>query len=335
MMESREQHTSAPRKILVATDFSEPSADAITVAHDYARRDGAALHLLHVKRPGEAEPPEVRRLASEMGADVRLVSAVRVGTPAVEIVRYAEDHGIDLIVVGGHGRTGITDVLLGSVAERVARTAPCPVLLVPPTRRARGWKSPRGLARCVVCGTASEGLFCASCRGRLRLMGSTTPWIVPPDALTGDLSEEAMDRVLRGEILGRLGCCARGEIYVVPMAYAYEDGAIFLRSGDGMKIRILREAPDVCFQVDHISDMANWQSVIAWGTFRELHGHEAIEARERLLDRLSVWTRVGEGPSAAAGARDDTSEHHAIVGGRDAVVGRIEIARKTGRFVRC
>ena len=61
-----------------------------------------------------------------------VVRSVIQGTPFVEIVRYAKSEGIDLIVVGSHGRTGLSHMLLGSVAERVVRKAPCPVLTVRP-----------------------------------------------------------------------------------------------------------------------------------------------------------------------------------------------------------
>jgi signal recognition particle GTPase len=71
---------------------------------------------------------EVERLRPEY--------ALRVGTPADEIVRYADLCDVDLIIMGTHGRSGIAHVLMGSVAEQVVRVAPCPVLLVRGARRA-------------------------------------------------------------------------------------------------------------------------------------------------------------------------------------------------------
>jgi nucleotide-binding universal stress UspA family protein len=165
----------AVRQILFATDFSLSSEVAARVARDYARHFGARLHILHVVWAGTDPmmPPLLGRLAEELGIDVPVVTAVESGTPAAQIVRYAERHGIDLIVVGTHGRTGVTRALLGSVAERVVRTAPCPVLAV--AREPRGpvllveeEEHPGGLRRCLVCQAPSEDLICEPCRARVR-----------------------------------------------------------------------------------------------------------------------------------------------------------------------
>jgi universal stress protein A len=131
--------------ILVPTDFSEPSDAALQYATDMARTLGARLFLLHVPgKTGEnlemnfpvaqfetaahqrldtlVSPSDIERLRPEY--------AVRIGTPAEEIVRYASERDIDLIIMGTHGRSGVAHLLLGSVAEHVVRAAPCPVLLV-------------------------------------------------------------------------------------------------------------------------------------------------------------------------------------------------------------
>jgi nucleotide-binding universal stress UspA family protein len=133
------------RNILVPTDFSETSNGALGYALGLARAFGAQLYLLHVPggtgenfeanfpvgrfegaprewMSGFLNPGEIARLAPEY--------AVRIGVPAEEIVRYADARNIDLIVMGTHGRTGVAHLLMGSVAERVVRTAPCPVLTV-------------------------------------------------------------------------------------------------------------------------------------------------------------------------------------------------------------
>jgi len=124
-------------QILFATDFSESAEAAAPVARDYARHLGARLHLLHVSWPGTdpVVPPLLSKLAEELAAEVPVVTAVESGAPAARIVAYAERYRVDLIVLGTHGRTGVTRALLGSVAERVVRTAPCPVLTVPVTVR--------------------------------------------------------------------------------------------------------------------------------------------------------------------------------------------------------
>jgi universal stress protein A len=141
-------------RILFPTDFSEPAAEARKYAIALADRLGAELHLLHVAVPpvipfpdattswtmpatglkSEVEQAE-QRLAQEItswGEARRGVSTVIIGSAVDEIVKYANEHQIDLIVVGTHGLTGITHLLIGSVAEKLVRVATCPVLTVHP-----------------------------------------------------------------------------------------------------------------------------------------------------------------------------------------------------------
>jgi nucleotide-binding universal stress UspA family protein len=136
------------RRILVPTDFSETSAAALRYAVALARRFGARVDLLNVSDypviADEADYPirifetmqntahdHLRRLLTEQEVkELRPDYAMRIGDPAEEIVRYAHEHGVDLIVMGTHGREGVMRAVLGSVAETVVRRAPCPVLTV-------------------------------------------------------------------------------------------------------------------------------------------------------------------------------------------------------------
>jgi nucleotide-binding universal stress UspA family protein len=122
----------AARRILVGTDFSESGEAAVGVAARYARALHAPLHVLHVFG---AQEVEVARLladaAAEAGTDGPVTVAATGGDPAEEILRYASEHSIDLIVVGTQRRTAVSRLVLGSVAERVVRGARCPVLVVP------------------------------------------------------------------------------------------------------------------------------------------------------------------------------------------------------------
>jgi len=140
------------KRILVPTDFSEPSAAAVKYAKAFAEAFGASLHVLHVLEDpfifaptseGYAAPPEFYadmeknardRLGTVLSdADLKKLKtqlALKKGSPFVEIVRYAKSEDIDLIVMGTHGRGPIAHMLMGSVAERVVRKAPCPVLTV-------------------------------------------------------------------------------------------------------------------------------------------------------------------------------------------------------------
>lgn len=140
------------KNILLPTDFSETSLAATSYGIELARRFSATLHLLHViEDPGVyiaafdsfplPSPAEFETYAQERldnwilpedaeGLDIqrRWVH----GVAFTEVIRDAREHDIDLIVVGTHGRSVITQVLLGSVAEKVVRKAPCAVLTVRP-----------------------------------------------------------------------------------------------------------------------------------------------------------------------------------------------------------
>jgi len=142
------------RKILVPTDFSSPSDLALEYGKALADRFGASLHLLHVLEDPfiagawaseiyVADMPQLRaslraeadkRLARALSPAEReryaVTTEVRVGSAAPAIREAAEEHGVDLIVMGTHGRSGMAHLLLGSVAERLVRLAPCPVLTV-------------------------------------------------------------------------------------------------------------------------------------------------------------------------------------------------------------
>ncbi|WP_437965192.1 universal stress protein [Sorangium sp. So ce260] len=109
------------QRILVATDLSELSGAAVRAALDHARSWGAELRVLHVAASRQAQPEAADALlglVAELGGEVHIVPHVRVGSAAEEIVRCAEEDDAQLIVVGRHGHTGITGLLLGSVAER-------------------------------------------------------------------------------------------------------------------------------------------------------------------------------------------------------------------------
>ena len=156
------------KKILVGTDFSEPSDAARRTAIELARRLGAELEIVHVEEPlpayafSEGALPDLPRLQEEVrswaereveqqakearAAGVPVTTAVLLGTPANAIVEAARTDGADLIVVGTHGRTGFERILLGSVAERVVRTASCPVLTVRNTPGAQQDARPKAAA---------------------------------------------------------------------------------------------------------------------------------------------------------------------------------------------
>lgn len=145
----------ALKNVLVTTDFSEASAAAVEHGCTLAAAFGASLHLLHVVTEplheiwgGYAAGADFLDIVAQLQADARkrlaqltseeeersgrVVVTTAWGDPNEEILAYARRHAIDLIVCGTHGRRGWDRVLTGSVAERIVRLAPCPVLTVRP-----------------------------------------------------------------------------------------------------------------------------------------------------------------------------------------------------------
>lgn len=132
------------KKILCPVDFSNFSSAANQYASIVAKSSGAEIVYLHVSLPDvtsssyacvdlEQEAERDRQRLEEYKPDIEGIDSsyeIRFGSPANIIVTYAVEHGIDLIVMGTHGRTGWRRIAMGSVAEEVVRTANCPVLAI-------------------------------------------------------------------------------------------------------------------------------------------------------------------------------------------------------------
>jgi nucleotide-binding universal stress UspA family protein len=143
----------ALKSVLVPTDFSDASEAALLYAKAFARAFGASLHVLHVVQEPFSQPWAVEahgfalatmqedwmreakgRVQTILTPDERSTYKAQLmtvlGHPVVEILEYAGSNAIDLIVMGTHGRGPLGHMLMGSVAERIVRKAPCPVLTV-------------------------------------------------------------------------------------------------------------------------------------------------------------------------------------------------------------
>jgi universal stress protein A len=140
------------QQIVVPIDFSDASVRAAQYAAALARRLDASVHLVHVLEPSEmvggtfefyGGPPaeyldrlywkrrsQLVAVGASLGDGVHVTSEVRHGTPADSIKNAAIDYGADLVIMSTHGRSGLSHLLMGSVAEQVIRTARCPVLVV-------------------------------------------------------------------------------------------------------------------------------------------------------------------------------------------------------------
>jgi nitroimidazol reductase NimA-like FMN-containing flavoprotein (pyridoxamine 5'-phosphate oxidase superfamily) len=147
--------------------------------------------------------------------------------------------------------------------------------------------------------------------------------------MLGTLNARQIDQILRSEVVGHLGCSADGKVYVTPISYVYDGERIYGHAAAGMKLRMLRANPQVCVQVDHIENLANWVSVIVWGAYEELSGDDEKEAMRLFLDRME--------PLQAS--ETALSPHRAPVGvpaldqqGQSMVFYRITLTERSGRF---
>ncbi|MEI3797112.1 hypothetical protein SAMN05660461_1033 [Chitinophaga ginsengisegetis] len=149
--------------------------------------------------------------------------------------------------------------------------------------------------------------------------------------MLGKLNLDQIDQVLAKNVTGRIGCTDGQKVYIVPVSYAFNNAYLVIHSREGMKIDMMRQHPHVCFQVDEITDMANWRSVVLWGDYEEITDpKERFYAMKFLVSRLA-HLQVSE----TAGVSD---MHEEIATERmpeniiRPIVYRIRITEKTGRF---
>jgi nitroimidazol reductase NimA-like FMN-containing flavoprotein (pyridoxamine 5'-phosphate oxidase superfamily) len=135
-----------------------------------------------------------------------------------------------------------------------------------------------------------------------------------------ELSRGEIDEFLRGQRIARLGCHADGQTYVVPLVYAYEDGAVVAVTTEGRKTSMLRQNPRVCVEVDEydVDGRGSWRSVIAQGTYEQLSGAEIEPALSLLRERF-------------AGTSGRTAPPRQL--GPEVVVLRITLEQLSGRCV--
>lgn len=134
----------------------------------------------------------------------------------------------------------------------------------------------------------------------------------------GEMSRDQIDRLLARHRWGRLGFDLDGEVYIIPINYAYDAGVLYGHAPEGTKVRAMRQNPSVAFEVDEIEDPAHWHSVLLHGRFVELHDKEQKqEAFRRIL------AQAGGGERSEASWAIDL-EH--------IVIFRIEVTGISGRF---
>ncbi|WP_276370211.1 pyridoxamine 5'-phosphate oxidase family protein [Chryseolinea sp. H1M3-3] len=146
--------------------------------------------------------------------------------------------------------------------------------------------------------------------------------------MLGVLTPDQCKHVLKSELIGRIGCYAAGRIYVVPITYVYMDNYIYAHSQEGLKVRMMRKNPKICFEVESRDSMRNWRSVIIWGKYEELKTlTEQKKAMKILNDRLLPFTL-----SESLKTRENMEPPYRVEKERKPVVYRISVDEVTGRF---
>lgn len=150
--------------------------------------------------------------------------------------------------------------------------------------------------------------------------------------MLGSLTHTEIESLLSGQYLGRLGVTDGQMVYVVPVNYVYDGRYIIGHSTEGLKVRMMREHPEVCFEVEEVREMTDWRSVIAWGRFEEitdeLEKHRAMELMWKKMLKLKVSSTAIPPHAHPDRPRERQSGYTTVV------VWRIDVNKKTGRFER-
>lgn len=146
--------------------------------------------------------------------------------------------------------------------------------------------------------------------------------------MTGKLNTTQINNLLSGQVIGRLACTDGKQPYIVPVTFFYDGKYIYGQTNEGTKLDIMRKNPNVCLEVDQMTDMRNWQSVLVYGRFEELKNKDAAAAREKLFDRiflLKTSSIVHPHEHDDYGDIDDSTRIKYVMY-------RIKITKITGRF---
>lgn len=148
--------------------------------------------------------------------------------------------------------------------------------------------------------------------------------------MIGKLTNEQIEEVLKENVLGRIGCNDGKRNYVVPVNYAYDGKCIIAHSIMGMKIKIMRKNPHVCFEVDEMKSFTKWKSVIAWGEYQELPDQRDRFLAMRLFVDKMMHAKISK--TGVAFEMDKGIVHLRPPGTVRPIIYRIIITEKTGRF---
>ena len=144
----------------------------------------------------------------------------------------------------------------------------------------------------------------------------------------GELNDSEIKWMLSRYFIGRIGCHANGKTYVVPISYAFDGAYIYCHTQEGMKLNMMRENPEVCFEVDAMENRVIWKSIIVWGRFEEIADPvERSNALRVLLNRVFPFI-ISKKMKLGADWPFPPDDLNNIKG----VVFRIRIEEMTGRF---
>ena len=144
-----------------------------------------------------------------------------------------------------------------------------------------------------------------------------------------ELNDIQIENLLKEELIGRIGCHSAETMYVVPVNYIYDGTNIYCHSAKGMKIDMMRENAQVCFEVDKIKYITNWESVIAWGKFEEITDiDEKQQVLQRLVDRITPYI-MDDSVTREHGFVDEEGDVGTTI---ELIIYKIIVARRTGRF---
>jgi uncharacterized protein len=146
--------------------------------------------------------------------------------------------------------------------------------------------------------------------------------------MLGTLTETQMNNLLTMQAVGRIGYSDGRKSYITPVTYAFDGIYIYGQTNEGLKLEVMRRNPFVCFEVDSMVNMANWESVIIWGYFEELEDKEEIKAREYLYNSILDLLTSSTVHLHEHSSTHDTNETNRI----KRIMYRIRITEKTGRF---
>ena len=148
--------------------------------------------------------------------------------------------------------------------------------------------------------------------------------------MLGTLTHYEIDQVLKRQTFGRIGCSVEGRTYIVPIAYAYDGEYLYGHSSEGMKIRMMRQNSKVCFEVDTMENLTNWECVIIQGEFQELIGEPGRQAMKFFVEQLRPHLLSSTSIPSHGLLHFHQKEQSEI----KSVVFRIKINEMTGRFER-